>query len=131
LTFYCFRGTSKEGYTILGTPVRHECCISEHKQAVRHRVVESGFSELDQLVKLFIIFYQILWLITVILILYIVQIISFHLVMNTISWMPISILSLSCSHVLQLLCLLTGNLVKHIPSTQAHTYQFTFWTNMN
>jgi hypothetical protein len=53
---------------ILVTPVRRERCIAEHKQAVRHHVVQSGFAELDQLFKTFIIFYQILWLITVILI---------------------------------------------------------------
>jgi hypothetical protein len=60
---------------ILGTPVGREYCIAEHKQAVRHHVLQSGFSELDQLVKIFIVFSQILWLITVILILYIDQII--------------------------------------------------------
>jgi hypothetical protein len=58
----------------LDTAVGRECCIAEYKQAVRHRVVQSGFSELDQLVKIFIVFYQILWLITVILLLYIDQI---------------------------------------------------------
>ena len=61
--FHYFRGTPKENYVILGTPVRRECCIAEHKQAVRHRVVQSGFAELDQLVKLFIVLYQMLWLV--------------------------------------------------------------------
>jgi len=111
---------------ILGTPVGRECCIAEHKQAVRHRVVQSGFSELDQLVKIFIVFYQILWLITVILILYIDQINSFHLVTNTISRMSILILSFSYSHVLQLLCSLTQHSVELNSSAKAHTYQFTF-----
>jgi len=63
---------------ILGTPVDRECYIAEHRQAVPKRVLESGFSELDQLVKIFIVFYQILCQITVILILHIDQIISFH-----------------------------------------------------
>ena len=76
---------------ILGTPVRRECCIAEHKQAVRHRVVQSGFAELDQLVKVFIVLYQMLWLVTAILILYFDQIISFNLVVNTISLMFILI----------------------------------------
>ena len=70
---------------ILGTPMGPECFIAEHKQAVRNRVVQSGFSELNQLVKIFIVFSQILWLITVILIIYIEQINSFYLVINTIS----------------------------------------------
>jgi len=62
---------------ILGTPVGLEFCITEHKKAVRHRVVRSGFSELYQLVKIFIVVYQIhvLWPITVLLILYFDQII--------------------------------------------------------
>jgi len=88
--------------------------------------VQSGFSELDQLVKIFIVFYQILWLITVNLILFTDQINSFHLVISTISWMSILILSFSYSHILQLLRSLTQPSVEHISSTQAHTYQFTF-----
>lgn len=79
---------------ILGTPVRRECCIAEYKQAVRNRVVQSGFAELDQLVKVFIVLYQMLWLVTAILILYFDQIISFNLVVNTISLMFILILFL-------------------------------------
>jgi hypothetical protein len=106
---------------ILVTPVGCECCIVEQRLTVRHRVVQSGFSELDQLVNIFIDFYQILWLITVILTLYTDQFISFHLVMNTIPLMSILILSLSSSHMLLLLRLLTRNLVQHISSAQAHT----------
>jgi hypothetical protein len=65
---------------ILVTPVRRECCIVEHKQVVLHRVVQSGFAELDQMLKIFIVFYQIMWLITVILVLYI----------NKITFIPLS-----------------------------------------
>ena len=92
---------------ILGTPVGRECCITENKQAVRHHIVHNGFSELDQLVKIFIVFYQILRLITVDLVLYIAQLYSFHLVINTISLIYILILPLSYSHVFQLLRFLT------------------------
>jgi hypothetical protein len=35
---------------ILGTQAGRECCIAEQRQSVRHRVVQSGFSDLDQLV---------------------------------------------------------------------------------
>jgi len=86
---------------ILSTPVGCESSITEHKQAVRHRVVRSGFSELDQLVTILNVFSQILWLITVTLILYIDQIIFIplshkHHFFNV----HFSILSLSYSQVL-------------------------------
>ena len=130
--FYYFQGTPKEGKMILSTPVGCESSITEHKQAVRHRVVRSGFSELDHLVTILNVFSQILWLITVTLILYIDQIIFIPLSHKRHFFnVHFSILSLSYSQVLQLLRFLTQHSVEHISSTQAHTYQFTFCTNVN
>ena len=79
----------------LGTAVCCESCITEIKQAVHAVYVQSGLLELDQLVKMFIVFYQI-WCVTEVILWLCIDQIKFRpLVISAISLMSISILSLS------------------------------------
>ena len=74
----------------LGTAVCCESCITEIKQAVHAVYVQSGLLELDQLVKMFIVFYHI-WCVSVVilLLLCIYQVIFSQLVISAISLMSI------------------------------------------
>jgi hypothetical protein len=72
-----------------------EGCITEHKQAVPLSVCAVRSVELDQLVKIFIVFYQTPWMTMAILCLIIHQIIFRPLVISAVSLMSISVLYLS------------------------------------
>jgi hypothetical protein len=106
---------------VLGMPEDREIFIAEHKQAVPQRVVQSGISELDQLVKIFTIFYQIFWMLTLILLLHIDQITLIPLSHKHYFFNVHFNITLKLFTLLELLCLLTRTLVEHISSTQAHT----------